>query len=228
MTAANRKLSLSLVLAHEGGYSNHPADPGGATNKGITQRVYDGYRKSRGLPLRSVKLIEPNELEDIYDRQYWRLVRGDDLPAGLDYAVFDFAVNSGPGRAIKFLQSAAGLVGQDIDGVFGYQTLTAVNEAAKLNEEAIIAKLCAARLAWLQTLPTFSTFGTGWTRRVIGMKAGAQPGLDSGVIDYATKLAQEDRAFLMPYAIGVVDGEINGKANGPTPYDEAVTSGWGK
>ncbi|WP_246677573.1 glycosyl hydrolase 108 family protein [Mesorhizobium sp. B2-3-12] len=94
------------MLAHEGGYSNHPADPGGATMKGVTQRVYDGYRKSKGLSTRSVKGIQTAELNEIYDRQYWDAVKGDLLPAGVDYVVFDGAVNSGPGRSIMWLQQA--------------------------------------------------------------------------------------------------------------------------
>ena len=106
MALSREKESLARVLAHEGGYSNHPKDPGGATMKGVTQRVYDGYRKGKGLAVRSVKGITTDELNEIYDRQYWDAVKGDLLPAGVDYVLFDGAVNSWPGRSIMWLQQA--------------------------------------------------------------------------------------------------------------------------
>ncbi len=211
MTAALYKPSLALVLAHEGGYVNHPKDPGGETNKGVIKAVYDSYRKVKGLPIQSVKLIQPLEIEEIYRRQYWRMVKGDDLPAGLDYAVFDFAVNSGISRAIKYLQK---LVGVWADGAIGLQTLSAVYAAAKADEEMLIARYCANRLAFLKSLSTFPTFGKGWTRRVIGDLSGVQSN-DSGVIDCATMMARGDSAYMMPLAIGMVVGEVPAKAISP-------------
>src|SRR5690554_3243462 len=100
--------ALALVLAHEGGYVDHPDDPGGATNKGITQRVYDAWRTSRGRHPRSVAAIRDEEVRAIYREQYWDAVRGDDLPAGIDYCTFDAAVNSGPAQAARWLQRAVG------------------------------------------------------------------------------------------------------------------------
>src|SRR5688500_6264664 len=97
---------LKLVLVHEGGYANHPKDPGGATNFGVTQRVYDGYRLKAGVAKRSVKEITKTEVSAIYKRQYWDLIDGDELPAGVDYVVFDGAVNSGCGQSVKWLQRA--------------------------------------------------------------------------------------------------------------------------
>ena len=91
----NFDLALRALLKLEGGYVNHPADPGGATNKGVTQAVYDDWRAARGLMKQSVRLIAPPEVSAIYRKQYWDAVSGDKLPSGLDYAVFDFAVNSG-------------------------------------------------------------------------------------------------------------------------------------
>lgn len=227
MTATNRKLGLSLVLAHEGGYVNHPRDPGGATNQGVTQRVYDAYRTLKGRPRQSVRNMVADEVADIYTRQYWNLVRGDDLPAGLDYAVFDFAVNSGPARAIRYLQSVVGLVGDDIDGLIGMGTLAAVNKAVEKDEEAVITALCDKRLAFVRGLDTFDVFGKGWTRRIVGEKAGAQPGTDKGVIDYAIMLARNDPTFVMPAAIGVVQGEVAAKAMPPISYADAVAKDWG-
>lgn len=200
MTAANYKPGLKLVLAHEGGFVNHPKDPGGATNKGVTQKVYDAYRKVNGLPVQSVRNISDSEVAEIYQKQYWRLVRGDSLPAGLDYAVFDFAVNSGVSRAIRYLQR---LVGVEDDAVIGNMTLAAIYEAAKKDEEGLIIRYCANRMAFLKSLGTFPTFGKGWTRRVIGYQDGVQVN-DTGVIDYAIKMARADFDYQMPAAIEVI------------------------
>lgn len=227
MSIATYRPGLALTLAHEGGYSNHPLDPGGATMKGVTQRVYDAYRRTKGLPTRSVKLIEPHELEAIYKLQYWNLVRGDDMPAGLDYALFDFAVNSGVSRANKFLQRGLGFVGDDIDGILGMRTMARVYEAAKQNEELLVTKLCEDRLKFVQGLSTFSTFGKGWTRRIMGDKMGAQPNTDKGVIDYGVAFAQRDPIYIMPKAIGEVQGEVPAKAIGPVSYNDAIQAGWG-
>ena len=109
---ANFEKALAYVLEHEGGWVHHKLDPGGATNKGVTQAVYDGYRKMRGRGVQSVKFISEEEVRAIYKFQYWDRVQGDLLPTGVDYAVFDFAVNSGVGRASKYLQAVVG-VAQD-------------------------------------------------------------------------------------------------------------------
>ena len=215
MAASNFRASLSLVLAHEGGYVNHPKDPGGATNQGITQKVYDAYRRYHGLKPQSVRDIRDSEVSDIYNKNYWRLVRGDSLPCGMDYAVFDFAVNSGVSRAIKYLQR---LVGVADDGVIGYVTLAAVEAAVKANEEATIAQYCANRMAFLRSLGTFATFGKGWTRRVVGYASGVQE-KDSGVIDYATMMARRDATYLMPSQIGTFAGEEPGRAVVPDTAD---------
>lgn len=154
------KASLQAVLREEGGYVNHPKDPGGATNKGITQAVFDNYNKLRGKSRISVKLITSDEVERIYRMQYWDVVRGDELPAGLDYAVFDYAVNSGPSRAVKHLQE---ILKVPVDGAMGPQTLGAARVA---NTEGAVIALCNRRMQFLQNLPTWGTFGKGWTARV--------------------------------------------------------------
>ena len=152
--------SLNLVLKHEGGYSNHPRDPGGATMRGVTQRVYDAYRRHRGDAQRPVRVIEEQELQDIYKIQYWDAVRADELPTGLDYAMFDYAVNSGPNRAIKDLQR---VLKARVDGHIGQVLLDDVEEH---NPVDLIEGLCSRRLAFLKRLRTWSTFGKGWSRRV--------------------------------------------------------------
>lgn len=158
--------ALPRVLAHEGGYVNDPRDPGGATNKGITFRVYDAYRSRKKLPTRSVKDITAAEVSEIYRLQYWDAVKGDDLPAGIDYVLFDGAVNSGPSQSIKWLQRALGNV--VVDGVMGQATLAAVNE--HLHLPALVDAICDRRMAFLRSLRTFSTFGKGWTSRVSGVR----------------------------------------------------------
>lgn len=225
MSSSSKSVALKLVLAHEGGYVNHPKDPGGETNKGVTKAVYDAYRKRKGLARRSVREITATELSDIYTTGYWDKVDADALPAGVDYMVFDFAVNSGPARAIKALQRQ---VGAGVDGIMGDQTITMVCAAVAEDEEKFIREYCEARLAWMKTLKTWKTFGTGWQRRVMGAKLGVQV-TDNGVIDYATKMAREDAEFgkvkpiaakSLPAPIGQREGEVAGKAN---ESDAAVT-----
>ncbi len=216
MSASNYKASLALVLAHEGGYVNHPKDPGGATNKGVTQKVYDAYRRVKGAKLQSVRYISDDEVSEIYQKQYWKLVRGDSLPAGLDYAVFDFGVNSGISRAVRYLQR---LVGVEDDGIIGNMTLAAIYDAAKKNEEALIVNYCANRMVFLKSLGTFSTFGKGWTRRVIGYTPGIQAN-DTGVLDYAIKMARGDNQYVMPTTIGERQGEVAAKAYAPVEQKE--------
>lgn len=159
--------ALALVLRHEGGFVNHPDDPGGATNKGVTQATYDAWRKRQKLPPRSVRSITAAEVNAIYRRDYWDKVKADDLPAGVDYAVFDFAVNSGPSRAIKFLQRVLGVTD---DGKIGPITMAALSD---FPPGYVIAELCDARLAWLKRLKTWPTFGKGWTRRVVDVERAA-------------------------------------------------------
>lgn len=156
---------LDLVLKHEGGYVNHPKDPGGETNRGVTKAVYDAYRKTRGRPIQSVKFITDDEIKAIYKFQYWDRVQGDLLPSGVDYAVFDFAVNSGVGRASKYLQA---VVGTAQDGVIGARTLAAIDSPTR-----VINALCDRRMSFLRNLRTFMTFGKGWTRRVVDVRAHA-------------------------------------------------------
>jgi lysozyme family protein len=163
----NYQQALAAVLKHEGGYVNHPRDPGGATNFGVTQAVYDAYRKSHNRKTQSVKYIASGEVEIIYRTQYWDAVRGDDLPDGLDYAVFDYAVNSGPSRAIKHLQIVVGVAA---DGKLGLVTLTAIK---RMPVKRIIEELCTIRMRFLRGLPTWDVFGRGWSSRVEGVKAKA-------------------------------------------------------
>lgn len=160
--------SLGFVLKSEGGFSNDPRDPGGATNQGITQVVYDDWRRARGLPPRSVKLLDFPETKAIYKGRYWDTVKGDDLPSGVDYCVFDFAVNSGPVRAARYLQRAAGVAD---DGLIGPISLGAISAR---DAKHLIDKICDGRLEYLESLPTFDHFGHGWINRVAAVRAQAE------------------------------------------------------
>ena len=184
----NYPTALGWALGHEGGYVNHPRDHGGATNKGVTQAVYSAWRMAAGLAPRDVRNITVDEVCAIYQAQYWNAVRGDDLPAGLDYAVFDYAINSGPARAARALQAA---VGVRQDGHIGAITLDAVRRISDV--EGLIGSLCAARLAWMRTLSTWEVFGVGWARRIQGDFRGVQSE-DVGVIDRASMLARGENA----------------------------------
>lgn len=177
----NLETALKHVLVHEGGFVNHPKDPGGATNRGVTQRVYDAYRDRQGQSRRSVRAITAEEVADIYKRQYWDAIRGDDLPSGLDYAVFDYAVNSGPRRAAQDLQRELGVA---VDGVIGNVTLAGV---AKADVYDLIDRLCARRMRFLKGLKHWRTFGKGWTRRVtdvaeIAMAMATNPKADTAAV----------------------------------------------
>ena len=161
----NFEKCLALMLAHEGGFVNHKDDPGGMTNLGVTKRVWEEWT-GHEVDEKQMRALTPELVAPLYKRKYWDACRSDDLVSGVDYAVFDVAVNSGAGRAIKFLQSC---VGVDADGGFGSRTLAAV-KVAEQDPERLIELYCAKRLEFLQSLKTFETFGKGWSRRVAEVK----------------------------------------------------------
>jgi lysozyme family protein len=155
----NFEQCFALVLKHEGGYVDHPKDPGGATNLGCTKAAWEAW-VGRTVTKDEIKALKPADVMPLYRKKYWDAVRGDELPEGVDYAVFDLAINSGPSRAIKILQSAANV---PVDGVIGPATLAAVRS---IEPVALSEKICDNRNAFLQNLSTYSTFGKGWSRRV--------------------------------------------------------------
>tara|TARA_R100000329_G_scaffold147051_1_gene134234 strand:+ start:7903 stop:8427 length:525 start_codon:yes stop_codon:yes gene_type:complete len=150
--------SLETVLKHEGGYVDHPKDPGGRTNMGITQAVYEKYL-NRTVTEEEMKNIKIGDVRIIYKENYWDKIKGDDLPSGVDFCVFDWAVNSGVSRASKALQK---IIGAKADGVIGPNTLKAVESA---DSEVIIQQLTEAREDFYKRLSTFDTFGKGWLSR---------------------------------------------------------------
>jgi lysozyme family protein len=159
MAAANFEDCLAFVLEQEGGYVDDPLDPGGATNLGITLHVLSDWRNTAVTKI-DVQKLSKDEAGAIYRARYWNVVRGDDLPAGVDLMIFDAAVNLGTGRSARILQTA---VGANQDGAIGPKTLEAVQTYASTE---LISELAEAREAFYEGLPTFSHFGKGWTARV--------------------------------------------------------------
>jgi lysozyme family protein len=167
---------VAIVLKHEGGFVDHPDDPGGATNHGVSLR----YARTLGSMMdldrdgdvdrADILLVTPAKAAMVYRRWFWADVRGDELPPGIDLAVFDFAVNSGAPRAIRALQRA---VGAQPDGFIGPATMGAVRLAAP-NSKAVIEAICNDRLDFLRGLRTWPVFGRGWGRRVEDIRARAR------------------------------------------------------
>jgi lysozyme family protein len=160
MAEANLQPWFKVEMTFEGGRVDDKADPGGRTAFGVTQRVYNGYRRARKLAIRDVWLIETRELVDIYKTGYWDKVWGDRLPEGLDIVVADGAINSGVSQSLKWLQRALGV---RVDGIMGDATLTAANAVNDI--DALIAKVINFRNAFLKALKTFKRFGKGWLNR---------------------------------------------------------------
>jgi len=158
--------SFDMVLVHEGGYVNDPRDPGGRTNMGVTQRAWESYL-NRSVTETEMRGLTRDEIKPFYKAMYWDKLKGDQLPSGVDYAAYDLAVNSGVGRAAKYLQEIAGVVA---DGVIGPKSLEAI---LACDPEQTADALCEMRLDFLKRLPTFETFGKGWSRRVAEVKSKA-------------------------------------------------------
>jgi len=168
----NFQASLAQILKSEGGYVNDPRDPGnalpggrlGSTNLGCTQRVWEAF-VGREVTQDDMRALTPADVAPLYKAQYWDKVKGDQLPAGLDYALFDAAINSGPGQAGKWLQQVLDV---QADGVIGPGTLAAV---AAHSPADLISAYQFKRLAFLKNLKTWSIYGNGWGRRVTEVAA---------------------------------------------------------
>lgn len=150
---------FEMVLKHEGNFVNHPKDPGGMTNLGVTKNSWERYL-GREVSEADMRALTPEVVKPFYKSMYWDKIKGDELPSGIDYAAYDLAVNSGVGRAAKYLQEIAGVTA---DGVIGPKSLEAIKSCdAKETVDAI----CDMRMDFLKGLSTFGTFGNGWTDRV--------------------------------------------------------------
>ena len=154
---------FELVLQHEGKYVNDPRDPGGRTNLGVTQRAWESYA-GRSVNEEFMRALTPYIVKPFYKAMYWDKIKGDQLPAGVDYAAYDLAVNSGVSRAAKWLQEIAGVAA---DGIIGPKSLEAIRAC---DPQEVVDVLCDMRIEFLQRLPTFETFGKGWSRRVAEVK----------------------------------------------------------
>ena len=145
---------LEMLLHHEGGYVWHEEDPGGETNLGVTKKVYQDWGGTKEMIDLTVEDVAP-----IYKKNYWDRCKCDELSSGLDWAVFDWAVNSGTRRVSKALQKACGA---ERDGVIGNKTLALANGQ---NVKYMIEEISVMRQSFYESLRTFKTFGRGWTRR---------------------------------------------------------------
>jgi len=157
---------FAMVLKHEGGFVNHPKDPGGMTNLGVTRTNWELYL-DHDVTEADMRALTPEMVKPFYKKNYWDRIRGDELPSGVDYAAYDLAVNSGTGRAAKYLQQIAGVTA---DGVIGPKSLEAIQ---KCDAEDTVDEICNMRMDFLKNLNTFDTFGKGWTIRVNDVKAKA-------------------------------------------------------
>ena len=155
----NWDAAFNNVIQHEGGYVNNPNDPGGRTNLGVTQEVWEDW-VGRTVTEEEMRGLTVEKVQPLYKEMYWDKLMCDRLPSGVDYCVFDASVNSGTFRAAKWLQST---VGAKQDGVIGNLT---INLASLTNPQMTIDKFCATRLEFLKALSTWPTFGKGWERRV--------------------------------------------------------------
>jgi lysozyme family protein len=165
MAASTYDEVLRRLLAHEGGYTNHPSDPGGPTNYGITIHDYRKYVK-RTATAADVRAMKLDEAKAIYRAKYWNALRCDELPAGVDYSVFDYGVNSGVGRSGKVLRRVVGL--RDTTHAVTDEVLRAI---AKRDPKALVIAINDERRRFLKSLKTWPVFGAGWGRRVAEVKA---------------------------------------------------------
>ncbi len=166
MAADNFDNCLKFTLQFEGGFVNNPKDPGGPTNLGVTQKTLSSFL-GRPATIADVKALTPEKVAPIYKSKFWDKVSGDDLPKGIDLAVFDFGVHSGPSRGVKGLQRVLKLAD---DGKAGNDTITAANKA---DPKTTVNAICDGRQKFLETLEVFKTFGPGLTNRVVKCRAAA-------------------------------------------------------
>lgn len=203
--------ALRRLLIHEGGYSNDPGDPGGPTKYGITIFDVRKYLKPNATAA-DVRALTVDQAKAIYKAHYAKPLHFDDLPSGVDYAVFDYGVNSGIFRSAKVLQR---LVGVTADGQIGPITLAAT---AKRNPVDLVNAICDERLRFLKGLSTWSIFGRGWGRRVAEVRTAAQA------------MARKQLPQSEPAGATVAKGEVKpstaGKVVAPTAA-AAVGAGYG-
>ena len=159
--------ALTALLIHEAGFVDNKDDPGGMTNLGVTAATWAMW-VGHDVNEKQMRALTPSIVAPLYKRKYWDACRADELISGLDYAVFDYAVNSGVGRAIKALQNCVGVAP---DGGFGTTTMAAVSQFKGDAAKTLVEEYCDNRLQFLKSLKTFPVFGKGWEKRVNEVKA---------------------------------------------------------
>lgn len=211
MAIENFKKSLGKVLAHEGGYIDHPRDPGGATNYGITRKTLETWL-GRPVSKTQVRNLDMVTVRRIYKAKYWDVVKGDRLPTGLDYVTFDAAVNSGPRRGAKWTQKA---VGTKVDGKVGPKTIKAAVLADRI---PAIQKACKYRLGFVRGLRTFDVFGRGWTRRIASVEAAAVNMVAVRSQDDTMRVLREQRDKAATASSRATQGTTGTVATAPASY----------
>lgn len=227
MVDKNLPRALTLMFGHEGGYSNAATDAGGPTKFGVTHRTLAAHLGVPSVTAERVKAMTISEAEEIYRKSYWTQSGGSQLPAGLDYAAFDFGVNSGPPRAVKVLQKVLGFTGEDVDGWIGELTMQRVRDYPGGARKLIVAYI-EARMDYLRSLKNpktgFPVNGRGWTIRVTGKDPKGEWKAQPGVIGNA--LAMFDAEFAgappplpapVPAPPPVVADQAGAKAVPPPP-----------
>ena len=214
MTASSYDEALARLLVHEGGYSNHPSDPGGPTNWGITIHDARAYWK-KDATASDVRNMPVEVAKDIYRSKYWGAMRCDELPAGVDYAVFDYGVNSGIGRAGKVLRRVLDLADDEL-------TDDVISVLKSKDPKAVVNAICDERLEFLQGLRTWSVFGNGWGRRVREVRAAALVMADHPDLSLPTPAPGVDRGPAPEPA----PAKAGGKGRMP-PVSTATKLGWG-
>lgn len=166
MSAKNFSVSLAEMLEHEGGWVNHPDDPGGATFRGVTKKAWEAY-VGRKVSDDELKRLTFPQIAEFYKKKYWDAARCDELPDGVDFLVFDIAVNSGPYRAAIILQTAINELSRAAivkDGKIGQKTALA---ASKVDPFRMIDRIAFRRLTFYSSLRTYEVFKNGWRRRAV-------------------------------------------------------------
>lgn len=213
----NLDRSLELMFGHEGGYVNVATDKGGPTKYGITHRTLAAHRGVSRVTAEQVKAMNIAEARDIYIESYWSQSGADQLPAGLDYAVFDFGVNSGPPTAVKRLQK---IVGTAQDGWVGPETVRAV-AAYPGGLQQLIRDYCDERMRYLRSLKSsktgFPVNGRGWTIRVTGVDPDGKWKSAPGVLGNALAMARHQPTKATTTAPSIVTEEGSAKATPPEP-----------
>lgn len=171
---SNWDKSFDMVIAHEGGFTNDQRDSGnhlpdgrqGCTMWGCTQANWEAY-VGKKVTQDDMRALKKEDVKPLYKRDYWDAVKGDELPSGVDYAAFDFAINAGAKRSRVMLQRALGVAD---DGVIGAKTMEAIKAA---DGEQLLEKFSEAKTNFYKSLSNFNVYGAGWLRRVADVKKAA-------------------------------------------------------